>query len=120
VTLFSVLSLAVTFLALTPAPLAAHGGGLDTYGCHHDRRLGGYHCHRGRFAGLSFTSQAEMLEQVRASEGKAAVTPKGLAPIPGGGRSTAERLEELKALRQKGLITEDEYQAKRRAILEGL
>jgi hypothetical protein len=49
-----------------------------------------------------------------------AIAPNGLAPIPGGGRSTAERLEELNALRQQGLITEDEYQAKRRAILEGL
>lgn len=25
----------------------AHGGGLDRYGCHNDRRNGGYHCHRG-------------------------------------------------------------------------
>lgn len=22
-----------------------HGGGLDRYGCHHDRKRGGYHCH---------------------------------------------------------------------------
>ena len=26
---------------------AAHGGGLDAQGCHHDRKHGGYHCHRG-------------------------------------------------------------------------
>lgn len=25
---------------------AAHGGGLDADGCHHDRKSGGYHCHR--------------------------------------------------------------------------
>ncbi|WP_372016613.1 excalibur calcium-binding domain-containing protein [Pseudoxanthomonas sp. 10H] len=25
---------------------AAHPGGLDREGCHHDRRNGGYHCHR--------------------------------------------------------------------------
>jgi hypothetical protein len=24
----------------------AHGGGLDANGCHHDRKRGGYHCHR--------------------------------------------------------------------------
>lgn len=24
----------------------SHGGGLDKYGCHHDRKNGGYHCHR--------------------------------------------------------------------------
>jgi hypothetical protein len=23
----------------------AHGGGLDSKGCHHDRKNGGYHCH---------------------------------------------------------------------------
>ncbi|MCI0407280.1 MAG: thermonuclease family protein [Acidobacteria bacterium] len=39
----------------------AHGGGLDAYGCHHDRKLGGYHCHRGPFAGRSFSSKEEMV-----------------------------------------------------------
>lgn len=34
--------------ALAPAAAAqAHGGGLDRHGCHHDRKNGGYHCHRG-------------------------------------------------------------------------
>jgi hypothetical protein len=28
------------------APVAAHGGGLDRNGCHHNRRTGDYHCHR--------------------------------------------------------------------------
>jgi endonuclease YncB( thermonuclease family) len=28
----------------------AHGGGLDASGCHHDRKHGGYHCHRGQSA----------------------------------------------------------------------
>lgn len=44
----------------TFAPLAyAHGGGLDSLGCHHDRKNGGYHCHRGPLAGRSFASKAE-------------------------------------------------------------
>lgn len=30
----------ITSLAL------AHGGGLDSHGCHHQRSTGGYHCHR--------------------------------------------------------------------------
>ena len=34
-------------LVLTSEPVAAHGGGLDANGCHHDRKHGGYHCHRG-------------------------------------------------------------------------
>ena len=42
-------------------PVAAHGGGLDQLGCHHDRQLGGYHCHQGELAGLSFGSQAEAI-----------------------------------------------------------
>jgi hypothetical protein len=29
-----------------PAPAAAHGGGLNSAGCHNERRTGGYHCHR--------------------------------------------------------------------------
>lgn len=33
-------------LMFFPAHLAAHGGGLDANGCHHDRKNGGYHCHR--------------------------------------------------------------------------
>lgn len=27
----------------------AHGGGLDAAGCHHDRKNGGYHCHRSGY-----------------------------------------------------------------------
>jgi len=41
--------LAIACAALTqawPGPAAAHGGGLDAYGCHHNRRTGEYHCHR--------------------------------------------------------------------------
>ena len=45
-----------------PSISLAHGGGLDAYGCHHNRKAGGYHCHRGEFAGMSFASQAEMLK----------------------------------------------------------
>lgn len=48
-----------------PELALAHGGGLDAHGCHHDRKHGGYHCHRGSFAGRSFKSQAEMLEEKR-------------------------------------------------------
>lgn len=32
------------------APADAHGGGLDRNGCHHDRKRGGYHCHRATAA----------------------------------------------------------------------
>lgn len=32
---------------LVAADASAHGGGLNKHGCHHDRKHGGYHCHRG-------------------------------------------------------------------------
>jgi endonuclease YncB( thermonuclease family) len=53
--------LACAWLVLMPVTVSPHGGGIDRYGCHHDRKQGGYHCHRGEFAGRSFASQAEML-----------------------------------------------------------
>lgn len=37
--------MAALILAAVP-PAFAHPGGLDANGCHHDRRNGGYHCHR--------------------------------------------------------------------------
>ena len=44
-----VLPLAVSWLAAgvsVPTAALAHGGGLNADGCHHDRKNGGYHCHR--------------------------------------------------------------------------
>jgi hypothetical protein len=40
---FLVALLAVVSL---PSVAIAHSGGTDAYGCHHDRKNGGYHCHR--------------------------------------------------------------------------
>lgn len=41
----------VTLLAiaamLLPAPILAHPGGLNSEGCHNNRKTGEYHCHRG-------------------------------------------------------------------------
>jgi hypothetical protein len=58
VTLAILLSLSA--VALAAGPVHARGGGLDTHGCHHDRKNGGYHCHQGPFAGQSFASKSEM------------------------------------------------------------
>jgi hypothetical protein len=53
---------AVAALAITLASSAlAHRGGMDVYGCHPDDKAGGYHCHQGLLAGLSFRSRGEML-----------------------------------------------------------
>lgn len=61
-------------LLLLPSLGYPHGGGLDSYGCHHDRKQGGYHCHRGQFAGKQFGSKEEMLRQLKTE------APKKAAP----------------------------------------
>ena len=39
-------TLVLAFVAMMFSGLAAaHGGGTDSNGCHHDRKNGGYHCH---------------------------------------------------------------------------
>lgn len=53
----------VLLLLIQSASLWAHGGGLDGYGCHNNRKQGGYHCHRGPNAGQSYSSKSEMLQQ---------------------------------------------------------
>jgi endonuclease YncB( thermonuclease family) len=69
--------LAICLLAHAYGPTAAsaHGGGLDSRGCHRDRKLGGYHCHKGPLAGRHFASKAEALSAL----GSAQVAPE-LAP----------------------------------------
>ncbi len=57
--------LAVLLLLIAVPEVQAHGGGLDAYGCHHNRKLGGYHCHRGPLAGRAFASKEEMLRVLR-------------------------------------------------------
>ncbi len=47
----------------------AHGGGLDSLGCHHDHKHGGYHCHRGPLAGRSFASKSDAIRALQAQEG---------------------------------------------------
>jgi hypothetical protein len=57
------LSAVLGFLCLLiPAMGVAHSGGLDKIGCHHDRKNGGYHCHRGPLAGQAFASKEEALK----------------------------------------------------------
>ncbi|UWX04725.1 excalibur calcium-binding domain-containing protein [Pseudoxanthomonas sp. NC8] len=41
----AVLALAGALLSLASG-VRAHSGGLNSEGCHHDRKNGGYHCHR--------------------------------------------------------------------------
>jgi hypothetical protein len=43
----AVLSATAALLLIVAESAFSHGGGLDANGCHHDRKNGGYHCHRG-------------------------------------------------------------------------
>ena len=45
--LFLPLLLSILGLPLAHLTAEPHGGGLDTYGCHNDRKHGDYHCHKG-------------------------------------------------------------------------
>lgn len=55
---------------LVPVSATTHGGGLDSLGCHHNRKAGGYHCHRGELAGRSFSSKADALKALEKVESK--------------------------------------------------
>lgn len=67
---------AAVLLLLSPGGALAHGGGLDGMGCHHNRKVGGYHCHRGPLAGQHFGSKDEAVAALKASQG----TPQRTAP----------------------------------------
>ena len=54
----------VALLIVGSQGVMAHGGGLDKYGCHNNRKVGNYHCHQGPFAGRTFSSQSEMLREL--------------------------------------------------------
>lgn len=60
----------------------AHGGGLNRDGCHHDRRNGGYHCHRGAPAAESRTRSAYTNP---AANAYAPARARGYAPASGSG-----------------------------------
>ncbi len=54
-------------LVMNTASAHAHGGRLDKLGCHHNRKAGGYHCHRGALAGQYFSSKSEAERALRTS-----------------------------------------------------
>lgn len=65
-----------------PPSLAAHGGGLDSLGCHHNRKIGGYHCHRGPLAGQAFASKDEAQQALAAHQPTKASLPETAAGNP--------------------------------------
>ncbi len=134
----------LTSAVAAPQGLAHMAGSLDHYGCHADRRKGGYHCHSGSMSGRSFASKAAMLrgnepgqaapeepappaaEEEESGGWKIPSLFKGSDDSASGSSSVtgtlvpsgiAKRLRILKGLHDEGLITEEEYAAKRKDIL---
>jgi len=66
------IAIAATLVVSAPAIGAAHPGGLDAQGCHHDRKRGGYHCHGG-----GRVSQAASLFEASPSTGSFGQTISG-------------------------------------------
>lgn len=74
------------FVALLPAMAFAHGGGLDSAGCHHDRKNGGYHCHRAPDAAErhATANRAQATDDRQASTAPRPSTPTCLVGPRGG------------------------------------
>ena len=126
-----------------PATASSHPAGpFDRYGCHEDKRDGTYHCHRGPYKDVTFRSKSDMMKQREAgatatdaaqSDPTLEATQKSLfGPLVGEQttdqraagsdevvtpRGIEKRLSVLNDLREKGLITPDEYDQKRKEIL---
>lgn len=64
--------IAFTLLLMLPSLALAHGGGLDGYGGHNNRKLGGYHFHRGPLAGNHYASKSEALDALSSGGGNKA------------------------------------------------
>ena len=77
---FLALLLSLTTVLVAAGPVRAHSGGLDAFGCHHDRKNGGYHCHQGPFAGQLYESQQEMLNALEALNQEPNDYPEWLKP----------------------------------------
>lgn len=58
--------LASIVVLTTTALVFAHGGGLDSQGGHHNRKLGGYHFHRGPLTGQTFSSKSSAASALQA------------------------------------------------------
>lgn len=56
-------NIVLAIIMLMPAVALSHGGGLDRNGCHHDRKNGGYHCHKSAEAPAERTVSSDLNEE---------------------------------------------------------
>jgi hypothetical protein len=84
----------IAALIVAPAAAFAHPGGLNSEGCHNDRKNGGYHCHRAGNGSGGSTPNRPRQAVPRGRDGAfpncAAARAAGAAPVrqgdPGYGR----------------------------------
>ena len=73
--------LAMCLVTPIAVPACAHPGGLNSEGCHNNRKTGGYHCHRGSSSSparaLQVVSSNGAREFANCSQARAA----GAAPV---------------------------------------
>lgn len=67
--------------SLPPAPAIAHGGGLNSEGCHHNRKTGDYHCHRAGSAKPAKARSYSALGSSGAFRNCTAARAAGAAPV---------------------------------------
>ena len=74
------LFLFLLFTAFLSAQLHAHGGRLNSSGCHNDKKNGGYHCHRSSSSNYSKNaSKSYSKSDTKKSEALPDATPKNAA-----------------------------------------
>jgi hypothetical protein len=80
-------------MGVAVAPASGHPGGLNSEGCHNNRKTGGYHCHRGSSASparaLRAVSTSSRREFANCSQARAA----GAAPVRAGDRGYGRHLD---------------------------
>jgi hypothetical protein len=59
------LGIALAVIVFAPALALAHGGGVDKHGCHHDKKAGDYHCHKGELSGKHFKNEGEAMAAMK-------------------------------------------------------
>lgn len=65
-------------VALLAAPVGAHEGALDSYGCHPNIAHGSYHCHLGPLRGRQFDAKVDMVRIL--NETRHLARPKPMLP----------------------------------------
>ena len=71
-------------VGLSPSPASAHPGGLNSEGCHNNRKTGGYHCHRGSASSASQALRAVSTNSRREFANCSQARAAGAAPVRAG------------------------------------